>query len=77
MNCWEQDRPLPPFQYRLSFAELAFRNTTFGGDQGFQHHNAIPIPVVFARVGRGEPHEGVQFLADPDQDVTWTNRGTR
>jgi hypothetical protein len=70
LNCWEQDRPLPPFQYGVSFAELAFRNTTFVGDEGFRHHNAIPIPVVFARVGRAEMREGVQFLADPDQDGT-------
>jgi hypothetical protein len=31
MNCWEQDRPLPPFHYGVSFVELAFRNTTFDG----------------------------------------------
>jgi hypothetical protein len=32
--------------------------------------NTIPIQMVFARAGRAEPHEGVHFLADPDQGGT-------
>jgi hypothetical protein len=59
---WEQDQPLLPLVYELSFAELAFRNTTFAIDDGFWHQNAIPIPVVLTRVGKGATQPGVRLL---------------
>ncbi len=63
---WEQDEQLPPFCFQVSFTDLAFRNTTFAIDEGFWHQNAIPIPVVFTRVGRAEPRPGVRFVADSE-----------
>ena len=41
---------------------LLFRNTTFAVDDGFWHHNDLPIPVVFDRLQmRAEPQAGVVF----------------
>ncbi len=65
---WEQDQPLPPLLFSVSFPELVFSNTTFAINEGFWHQNSIPIPVVFSRVGKGEPQEGVRFRARPGGD---------
>jgi hypothetical protein len=61
---WEHEQPLPPILFGIRFLDLAFRNTTFAVDEGFWHNNTIPIPVVFTRVGKGEPRPGVRFVAD-------------
>jgi hypothetical protein len=60
---WEKDQPLPPFRCGVSLLEAAFHNTTFAIDDGFCHQNPIPIPVVFARVGKGKPQPRVRFVA--------------
>jgi hypothetical protein len=60
---WDQDARLPPIVYQMPLGALLFRNTTFAVDDGFWHHNAIPIPVVFSRVGKAAPGEGVRFEA--------------
>jgi hypothetical protein len=61
---WEQDQPLPAIRYALSLLTLPFRNTTFAVDEGFWHGNGIPIPVVFTRVGKGQPVAGITFVPD-------------
>jgi hypothetical protein len=61
VSAWEHDQLFPPIRLSIELADLAFRNTTFAVDDGFWHHNAIPIPVVFTRVGKGEPCAGVWF----------------
>jgi hypothetical protein len=61
---WEQDRPLPPLRFTIPFVDLAFRNSTFSVDDGLWHRSTIPIPVVFTRVGRGEPGTGITFVPD-------------
>jgi hypothetical protein len=61
---WDHEQPLPPLVYSLPVADLAFHNTTFAVDDGFWHQSAIPIPVVFQRVGTTEPTEGVVFVPD-------------
>jgi hypothetical protein len=56
-----EEGPLPPIIYRLGCDHLPFRNTTFAVDDGFWHHNDLPIPLLFDRVeGKGEPQAGVQ-----------------
>jgi hypothetical protein len=64
VKSWEQDKLLPPICFGVHFAELAFRNTTFAVDDGFWHHNAIPIPVVFTQMGTAEPGKSVRFVPD-------------
>jgi hypothetical protein len=54
-TAWEDDQPLPPLCFSMSLLDLAFRNTTFAIDDGFWHRNAIPIPIVFTRIGKGQP----------------------
>jgi hypothetical protein len=61
-SSWERDALLPPITFTLDFLKLAFRNTSFAIDDGFWHHNPIPIPVVFRRIGRGQPSPNVQFV---------------
>jgi hypothetical protein len=63
-KAWEADHPLPPLRCNVPLARLAFRNTTFAIDDGFWHRNAIPIPVVFTRVGSGPPDAKVRFVAE-------------
>jgi hypothetical protein len=59
---WEADAPLPPLVFTVGLHDLIFRNTTFAVDDGFWHRNPIPIPVVFSRVGRDTPTQGVRFI---------------
>jgi hypothetical protein len=61
---WENDHLLPPICHQVSLPDLCFRNTTFAVDEGFWNGNAIPIPVVFTRVGKGEPNAGIRFVPD-------------
>jgi hypothetical protein len=61
---WERDQELPPIRYSLSLRDLAFRNTTFAVDEGFWHGNAIPIPVVFTRVGKSKKRTPIRFVPD-------------
>jgi hypothetical protein len=51
---------LPPIVFNAR--ELLFRNTTFAVDDGFWHHNDLPIPVVFEPLdATGEPQANVVF----------------
>jgi hypothetical protein len=61
---WEKDQLLPPIRFSLPVLDLALRNTTFAVDDGFSRDNAIPIPVVFTRIGKSEPCVGVRFQPD-------------
>src|SRR5262249_11266249 len=61
---WDHEQPLPPLIYSFPVADLAFHNTTFAVDDGFWHQSAIPIPVVFQRVGTADPVEEVSFVPD-------------
>jgi hypothetical protein len=63
VGLWSKDAPLPPVFFTVPMYDLIFRNTTFAVDDGFWHKNAIPIPVVFTRVGRGKPRDGARFVA--------------
>jgi hypothetical protein len=66
VSAWDHDQPLPGIRYSISLLDLCFRNTTFAVDEGFWHGNAIPIPVVFTRVGKGEPNPGIRFVPDEE-----------
>ena len=63
---WETDQVLPPICFTIALSDLAFRNTTIAVDDGFWRDNVIPIPVVFTRIGKGEPCAGVRFPAGRD-----------
>ncbi len=59
---WDEDLLLPAVNFLVPMAALVFRNTTFAVDDGFWHRNAIPIPVVFTRVGTATPDPHVRFV---------------
>jgi hypothetical protein len=63
---WDHDQPLPGIRFSVSLLDLCFRNTTFAVDEGFWHGNAIPIPVVFTRIGKGKPNPGIRFVPDEE-----------
>jgi hypothetical protein len=61
---WREDKPLPPILFQIDFRKLAFHSTSFSVDDGFWHGNGIPIPVVFRRIGKGEPAADVRFITN-------------
>src|SRR5262249_10454129 len=50
------EEELPPVVFSVETISLLFRNTTFAVDDGFWHHNDLPIPVIFDPLDlTGEP----------------------
>jgi hypothetical protein len=64
VTSWEQDHELPPVCFSVALLDVVFRNTTFAVDEGFWHGNAIPIPVVFTRIGKAEPNSTIRFAPE-------------
>jgi hypothetical protein len=62
------EEPLPPIVFEMRPGRLLFRNTTFAIDDGFWHHNDLPIPVVFEPLdATGEPQANVVFTPHASQ----------